>query len=66
MILFYGLAAYAAVGLVVALAFIAFGVTRLLPHSAPVSVGARILLIPGATVLWPYVMLRWINAGRGQ
>jgi hypothetical protein len=66
MILFYGLAAYAAVGLAVALAFVAFGVTRLLPHPAPVSLGARVLLIPGTTVLWPYVMLRWINAGRAR
>lgn len=63
MIVFYGLAAYGAVGLVAALAFVSFGVTRLLPHSAPVSIGARILLIPGATVLWPYVMLRWAKAG---
>jgi hypothetical protein len=64
MILLYGLAAYAAVGLVAALAFVFFGVTRLLPHPAPVSLGARILLIPGAMALWPYVMLRWIKAER--
>ena len=66
MILLYGLAAYAAVGLVAALAFVAFGVTRLLPHPAPVSLGARILLVPGATVLWPYVLLRWARSGRGR
>ena len=66
MILLYGLAAYAAVGLVAALAFVAFGVTRLLPHPAPVSFGARILLIPGATALWPYVILRWAKSGSGQ
>lgn len=66
MILLYGLAAYAAVGLVAALAFVSFGVTRLLPHPAPVSFGARILLIPGATALWPYVILRWAKSGRGR
>jgi hypothetical protein len=66
MILLYGLAAYGAVGVVAALAFVTFGVTRLLPHPAPVSVGARILLIPGATALWPYVMLRWLKSGRGR
>ena len=64
MIVFYVFAAYAAVGLVAALAFVVFGVTRLLPNSAPVSIGARILLIPGATALWPYVMLRWAKSGR--
>jgi len=66
MILLYGLAAYAAVGLVAALAFVSFGVTRLLPHPAPVSLGARLLLIPGATALWPYVILRWIKSGSGR
>ena len=66
MIVFYSLAAYAAIGLVAALAFAAFGVTRLLPHPVPVSIGARILLIPGATVLWPYVILRLARSGRGR
>jgi hypothetical protein len=66
MIVFYGLAAYAAIGLVAALALAAFGVTRLLPHPAPVSIGARILLIPGATALWPYLILRWARSERGR
>lgn len=66
MIVFYGLAAYGAVGLVAALAFVSFGVTRLLPHPVPVSFGVRILLIPGATALWPYVILRWVKSGRGR
>jgi hypothetical protein len=26
----------------------------------PVSIGARILLLPGAFALWPYVMARWL------
>ena len=55
-------ALYAAIGIVFALAFVAFGVTKVQP--APVSLGARILLIPGAAVLWPYVLKRW-RAARG-
>ncbi len=51
---------YAAIGLVSALAFVSFGVTRV--QSAPVSLGARILILPGAAALWPYVLLRWIRA----
>jgi hypothetical protein len=66
MIVFYVVAAYGAIGLVAALAFVTFGVTRLLPHPAPVSVAARILLIPGAMALWPYVLLRWAKSGRGR
>jgi hypothetical protein len=62
----YVIAAYLAVGLVAALAFVTFGVTRLLPHPSPVSIGARVLLIPGATALWPYVVLRWIKSGHGR
>jgi len=59
-VLLDALAVYAAVGIVAALAFVAFGVTRV--QAAPVSLGARILLLPGAAALWPYVLLRWIKA----
>jgi hypothetical protein len=52
------LALYAAIGVVTALAFVAFGVTRVQP--APVSLGARILILPGAAALWPWVLGRWI------
>jgi hypothetical protein len=54
------LALYAAIGAVVALAFAAFGVTRVQP--AAVSLGARLLILPGALALWPYVLLRWLQA----
>jgi hypothetical protein len=54
------LALYAVIGIVTALAFAAFGVTRVQPAS--VSLGARILILPGAAALWPYVLLRWLKA----
>lgn len=54
------LAAYAAIGSAVALAFVTFGVTRVQPAS--LSLGARILILPGAAALWPYVVIRWIKA----
>ena len=57
MALLYLLVAYAAVGSLVALAFVIVGVTRVQPM--PVTVGARILLLPGAFVLWPVVVARW-------
>jgi hypothetical protein len=56
------LALYAAIGVVTALAFVTFGVTRV--QGAGVSLGARILILPGALALWPYVLARWIRAGR--
>ena len=62
------LALYVAAGLCTAVAFVTFGVAHVLPHagSAPMSftLGARLLLIPGAAALWPYVLLRWLRARR--
>lgn len=61
MVLLYFLAAYVAVGIAVALAFVTIGVTQVQPM--PVTVGARILLLPGAFVLWPLVVARWHRSG---
>jgi hypothetical protein len=61
-ILFGGFALYVAVGVVTALAFVAFGVTQVQP--APVTLGARILLLPGAAALWPIVLARWLRSVR--
>jgi hypothetical protein len=58
------LAAYAAVGAIVALAFVIFGVTQVQPM--PVTLGARILLWPGALLLWPYVAVRWVDSRGAQ
>jgi hypothetical protein len=51
-------------GLVTALAFVSVGATWAFPHPTPVTLGARILLLPGAADLWPYVLLRWRKSGR--
>jgi hypothetical protein len=62
MLFLAGLSLYALAGLLVALGFVMRGVTRVLPHPAPVTVGACILLIPAAAALWPYVLYRWRSA----
>lgn len=64
MIVLIGLALYAAAGVAVAGAFVVLGVTRVLPEPAPVTVGARILIFPGAAALWPYVLVRWLTSHR--
>ena len=61
MILLYGLALYALIGIVTGIAFVTFGVAQVLPH-ATVTVPARILWLPGAAILWPYVLMRWRKA----
>jgi hypothetical protein len=60
MVLFYLSAVYGAVGFAVALAFVTIGVVQVQPM--PVTVGARILLLPGAFVLWPLVAARWLKS----
>ena len=64
MVLLYLLIAYSAVGIVVALAFVTIGVAQV--QAMPVTVGARILLLPGAFVLWPLVLSRWLRTRGGR
>jgi hypothetical protein len=62
MFLLYGLAFYAAAGLITAVLFVLFGVTRMLAHPVSVTIGARILFIPGAALMWPLVLGRWLKS----
>src|SRR5258708_39727773 len=64
MIVLLALVLYAAAGMAIAAAFLVFGVTRVLPEPAPVTLGARIVLFPGAVALWPYVLIRWLRSSR--
>ncbi len=50
---------YAVAGIAIALAFVSSGIAQVLPHPMPVTLGARILILPGAFALWPYILLRW-------
>ena len=65
MILLDLLALYVVLGALTALAFVTFGIGRVLPVGTPVTLGARVLLWPGAALLWPYVLLRWAK-GRAR
>jgi hypothetical protein len=53
---------YAAVGIAAAVAFVSFGISRVLPHPMPATLGARLLILPGSAALWPYVLWRWRKA----
>jgi Zn-dependent protease len=51
---------YAAIGVIIAIAFLVFGIER----AHPAAHGAwafRPLLIPGLALLWPYVAFRWLR-----
>jgi hypothetical protein len=62
MIVLYAVAIYVAIGFVAAAAFVTIGVTQVVHCS--LTVGARILLLPGATVFWPYILGRWLKSYR--
>jgi len=62
MLLLWALALYAAVGIVTAAAFVTVGVTRVWPQPMAFTPGARIVLLPGAALLWPYVLSQWLGA----
>jgi hypothetical protein len=64
MIFVYAFAIYATIGLATAVAFVTVGLSAVAPHAMTASVGARILFIPGAAALWPYVLRRWVRAHR--
>lgn len=54
------------VGLVLAGAFVARGADVALGEPASLTPGARILLLPGAFLLWPLVLWRWLRAERAS
>jgi hypothetical protein len=64
MIVLLAVELYAAAGVVIAVAFLAFGITRALPSPAHVTLGARVMLFPGVIALWPYVLMRWLKSCR--
>ncbi len=53
---------WCALGLVVAGAFVARGADVALGEPATLTTGARLLLLPGAFLLWPLVLWRWLRA----
>ena len=56
-----GVEIYLTLGLVFAVAFAARGVDVLDPAASQSTRGFRILIVPGAMVLWPLLLKRWIR-----
>jgi len=59
-----GLALYAALGFAFALAFAAEGAAALDPNARGASLGFRVLIVPGAAALWPFLLRRWLRGER--
>jgi hypothetical protein len=60
--IFDALVLYAVAGAVTALAFVSVGVGQVVHPPLPATLGARILWLPGAFALWPYILVRWWKA----
>jgi hypothetical protein len=56
---------YLGVGLLFAIAFVAFGIARVDSASRGASIGFRLVVLPGVTLLWPLLAWRWLRADRG-
>ncbi len=63
-LIWHAVQGYAAIGLLVALAFLAFGLARVDP-GARGAYGFRPLLLPGLVLLWPLVLWRWAILAHG-
>jgi hypothetical protein len=57
-------AAYAAAGLLFALAFLARGIERVDPAARGATLGFRLIVLPGVVALWPLLARRW-RSGAG-
>ncbi|MEZ5332778.1 MAG: hypothetical protein R2991_12170 [Thermoanaerobaculia bacterium] len=55
--------AYLALGLAVAIGFVARGLARIDARGTGATWGFRLLVLPGCTLLWPLVLKRWLRGG---
>lgn len=58
--------AYMAIGFVVAVTFVCFGITSVDPVAKGSSMRFRVLIIPGTAALWPIMLRKWCAAKRGE
>jgi hypothetical protein len=50
---------YLLAGIAVALGFAAVGIHRVLPEAGHLTLGARLIVLPAAALLWPKILHRW-------
>jgi hypothetical protein len=53
--------AYAACGVLFAIAFAFAGVERVDPQAHAAPLGFRLIILPGAAALWPLLLRRWMQ-----
>lgn len=55
-----------AAGLLVGVPFLAFAVGRVVEGAAGSSLMFRLMMLPGAALLWPVVLHRWLTTRRPE
>lgn len=60
----HALEAYAALGLAFSVLFAWRGARAIDPLASRGTLGFRLLILPGAALLWPYLGMRWMRASR--
>ena len=60
--LLYAFLLYVLIGVGFGAAFVTVGLSQVLPGQSSFTLGARLLLLPAAAALWPYVLIRWLRA----
>ena len=62
MILAAAVEGYAVAGLIFAVAFVSFGVQRVDAAARGAGIGFRVLVLPGAIALWPFLLRKWVRS----
>ena len=52
---------YLLIGLIFALIFVVFGVSKVDQDAKGSGLGFRLIILPGTILLWPFLLLKWIN-----
>ena len=60
----YLIGVYVACGILFAIPFTTFGVTRLDAAAKGAPIGFRLLIFPGVVALWPYLLQRWLSGAK--
>lgn len=58
----YAVLAYLTAGIVFALIFLLKGLQRTDPIATKSSIGFKALIMPGCTMLWPIMLLKWVRS----
>ena len=57
---------YCTLGFIFAIVFVAAGLERVDSHAKGAGIGFRLMILPGASLLWPFLLVRWLRGSSGS